>query len=99
MEEAMCKEGDSFYKISTKTYKEPQQIIIKEVKYHKLGHYSYTDNFNKSHFNRHFGKTLFKTKEEAMKKLEELNKIVQKRNLLKEYELKLNKELGIENNI
>ena len=41
-------------------------------------------------------KSCFKTKEEAEKEIQRRQNIVKKRQLLKEYERNLNKELGLE---
>lgn len=95
-ENQLCSLGDKFYRI---TKGNVIQVEIVEVEHHTLGHYSYTDNFNYVYFNRNIKKLLFKTKEEAEKCLKIKSLIEKKKEILKEYEKKLNKELGIENNI
>ena len=50
-----------------------------------------------SYFNTAFGKTLFKTFEEAQIETHKRTAIKKKRELLKKYERKLNEELKLEN--
>lgn len=49
--------------------------------------------------NKNFGESVFFTKEDALTKIDERNKISIKRQKLIEYETKLNKELGLKNRI
>lgn len=63
------------------------------------GYYIYYIEDGDKFFNRNVGITYFKTKEEAEQKLQENQKISEKRRLLKEYEKELNKKLNLENHI
>jgi hypothetical protein len=60
-------------------------------------HCSYSDDHGHSFFNRNIYKNYFFKKEDAEKELENRAKISKKRRMLKDYEIKLNKELGITN--
>ena len=60
-------------------------------------HSVYRDDHGHSYFDRTIHKSCFKTLEEAEKEVQKRKNIVEKRNKLKEYEIKLNQELGIEN--
>ena len=90
--------NDVLYKINRQKIEGPTKVIITNVQQMDLGHYVYHHSGSKdAFFNRNIGHSLFKTKEEAEKELDKIRKCALKRKLMKEYELKLNKELGIEN--
>lgn len=95
----LCEVGDVLYKINRNSISGPTQVIVTSAKQTILGHYVYKHNKNErdSFFNRNIGHSLFKTKKEAEKELNRIEKCVLKRKLMKEYEIKLNKEMGIEN--
>lgn len=93
--EPLCKVGDILYGISNNcviTY------VIKEVSLYST-HCAYTLQTitgTKRHcFNRTFGKSVFCTYEEAEKEIDRRKRIAKKRELMKDYEQKLNNELGI----
>ena len=95
-EERLFNVGDVIYRINKNNLTGPFKTIITRVEHHALGHYTY--HFGKDYlFGRMFNKTYFKTQEEAMDALETATIIKRKRELLKEYEVKLNEELGLEN--
>lgn len=87
----LCEVGDVVYRL-TKTGVEPITIT-------KIEHYPHTvyrgENKHQSYFNRAFGKSIFKTKEEAEAEVERREKIAGKKLLLKNYERTLNEELNL----
>lgn len=95
--EKLLNEGDILYTTSRGEVLEVS--IIKVEKDSTFGHYIYYHNkkFIKSNYiyNRNIGVTYFKTEEEAERKLHRLDRIAEKRKILKEYEQKLNNELDI----
>lgn len=88
----LCDVGDTFYRVCNDRIR---LITIAKVEKMTLGHYVYEDNDGHSYFNRALTKSCFKTEEEAKNEIQRRKKIKEKRNLLKEYERKLNKELGL----
>lgn len=89
----LCEVGDTFYKV-VKDYN------IKEIKITEVlnyGHYVYRDDYGTSYFNRSILKNCFKTREEAEKEVHKRTCIINKRELLKEYEKQLNEEFGLQN--
>ena len=74
---------------------------IDEISIIKINHYPshcvYKDDHGHSYFNHSINKSCFKTLEEAQKEQQKRENITKKRKMLKEYEIKLNNELGIEN--
>ena len=73
-----------------------KEVICKDIIIcARMGHLLYKLSDGSSCFTRHFGKYIFRTKEEAMNKINNLTKLKQKRMLLKEYEEKINKQLNI----
>lgn len=90
--------NDVLYKINRQKAEGPTRVVVTYVKQMEAGHYVYGHSGSENHFfNRVLGFTLFKTKEEAEKELDKIRKCALKRKLMKEYEAKLNKEMGIEN--
>lgn len=73
---------------------------ISEVTIMEINHYPHTvyrDDHGHSYFNHSIRKRCFMTKEEAEREIQKRNNIATKRKMLKEYEVQLNYELGIEN--
>lgn len=92
--------NDIIYKINRNKMEGPFKTTITKVEQSILGHYIYhCDAHSDSFFNRSVGKTYFISKEEAETELSKIRKANEKRKLLKEYETKLNKELGLEDHI
>lgn len=92
--------NDILYKINRNKMEGPFKTIITKVEQGGLGHYIYhCDAHPDSFFNSAVGRTYFISKEEAQAELLKIKKANKKRNLLKEYERKLNKELDLENHI
>lgn len=89
--EELCKEGDTLYRLSKNG--------IAEVTVLKIEHYPHSvyklSGGRDSCFNRAFGKTIFKTYEEANRARHIKSDIIKKREMLKEYETKLNEQLGL----
>lgn len=88
----VCEVGDVFYRVIKG---EITQVTITRAEKMQLGHYVYRDSSGRTIFNRNFGEYIFKTKEEAEKYLKRKEAIAKKKEMLKEYEDKLNQELGI----
>lgn len=87
----LCKEGDKIYRIFKDDVVE---VTVIKITHHP--HCAYKIDFDReAHFNRDFGKSLFKTREEAEQELQKRDKIAKKRKLLKDYERKLNEELNL----
>ena len=96
----LLKKGDIAYRVtkfskSKELYIERIEITFAEFTGGTFGHWYYHDNKGRSYFNRNVGKSCFKTKEEAEKEMQRRKNITKKRELLKEYERKLNEELNI----
>lgn len=89
----MCKVGDTVYRLSKNGIMGTKVIAI--------DHYPHAvyrlEGWPESYFDRAFGKTLFLTMEEANSAIRTKANIAKKRELLKEYERKLNAELNIGN--
>lgn len=83
--------GDELYAV---TKDGPSKVVITDVERASLGHYIYRAG-KRTYFNRTFGKTLFKTEEECKYAIWRINTIKEKRQLLKEYEEKLNAVLSL----
>lgn len=92
VEEPVCKVGDVYYRVIKGLILE---VVITKVEQMKLGHYVYKDNTGRTYFNRNFGNYIFKTREEAEKSFKRKEAIAKKKEMLKEYEDKLNQQLGI----
>lgn len=88
----LCEVGDILYKVGKKGIK---VITITDIRHYP--HTVYEDDAGYSYFNRSIIKSCFNTKEEAEKEVQRLYNIQEKRKRLKEYEEKLNQELGIVN--
>lgn len=88
----LYKVGDFLYKVSRDKI---TKIMITDIR--KYPHIVYRDNNNTSYFNRSIVKSCFKTYEEAEQELERQRNIKKKREMMKEYERKLNEELNISN--
>lgn len=88
----LCNEGDVMYKVCKTGV---DKIIITKIEHHP--HCVYRDNRGNHYFNRNINTSCFKTLEEAEKEFTKRELITKKRKMLKEYEEKLNNELGIEN--
>ena len=96
----LFKVNDILYKINRNKVEGPFKTIITSVEQGGLGHYVYRcDAHPDSFYNRAIVRTYFISKEEAEAELEKIKKANKKRSLLKEYEAKLNKELGLENHL
>ena len=91
--EDLCSIGDIVYRI-TKNGVEAIKIV-------RIEHYPhavyYGENKHQSYFNRAFGKSIFKTKEEAEAEITRREKIAGKKLLLQSYERTLNEELNLGN--
>ena len=86
--------GDFLYKVSRDRI---TKIMITDVR--KYPHIVYRDNNNTSYFNRSIVKSCFKTYEEAEAEIDRQRRIKKKREMMKEYERKLNEELNITNHL
>lgn len=86
-----CNVGDTVYRLSKNGIMETKVIAI--------DHYPHAvyrlEGWSESYFDRAFGKTLFLTMEDANNAIRIKTNIAKKRELLKEYERKLNAELNI----
>ena len=91
-EKQICEVGDVFYRVIKG---EITRVTITKVEQMKLGHYVCKDNTGRTYFDRNFGNYIFKTREEAEKYLKRKEAIAKKKEMLKEYEDKLNQQLGI----
>ena len=91
-EEKVCEVGDVFYRVIKG---EITRVTITRAEKMQLGHYVYKDSGGRTIFNRNFGEYIFKTKEDAEKHLKRKEMIAKKKEMLKEYEDKLNQQLGI----
>ena len=98
----LCEVGDKFYRVC-KIYKKQEwyldKITIVEAKHvtGRFGHWYYHDDKGRSYFNRNIRSSCYKTQEEGEKEIQRRKNLIKKRELLKEYERKLNEELNIGN--
>lgn len=60
-------------------------------------HCVYKDDYGHSYFNDTISKSCFKTEEEATQEIERREKILEKKKLLKKYEVELNERFNIKN--
>ena len=90
-EEQLFNVGEELYAI---TKDGPTKVVITDVERADLGHYIYRAG-KRTYFNRTFGKTLFKTEEECKHAIWRINTIKEKRQLLKQYEERLNAVLSL----
>ena len=96
----LCEVGDKFYRVC-KIYKKQEwyldKITIVEVKQTtgRFSHWYYHDDKGRSYFNRNIRSSCYKTQEEGEKEIQRRKNIIKKRELLKNYEQILNKELDI----
>lgn len=88
--------GDKVYRVGKKQIFETKIIDLDPRISSGYIYYTEEDDY---FFNRNVGITYFKNKEEAEQKLQENQKISEKRRLLKEYEKELNQKLNLENHI
>lgn len=102
----MCnyvKNGTRLFKIYKPKLLNETHIIdayVINVRYGTYVHKYYYDlDVGGSIRNKNFGESVFFTKEDALAKLDETNRISIKRQKLIEYETKLNEELGLSNRI
>lgn len=89
--EQLCEVGDILYRVCKN-----QISTIKIVDIVHYPHCVYRADNGNSYFNRAFGKTLFKTQEEASKSVHRSQYISEKRDLMRKYERELNKKFGLE---
>lgn len=92
--EPYCNVGDTLYVCN-------KDGVIKGVKATKVekteyGHYVYRAN-NRTYFDFHFGDCIFTSLVECKRVYNRKFRIKEKNRLLKEYEIQLNKMLGLEN--
>ena len=98
----LCEVGDKFYRVC-KIYKKQEwyldEITIVEAKHvsSRFGHWYYHDDKGRCYFNRNIRSSCYKTQEEGEKEIQRRKNLIKKRELLKEYERKLNEELNIGN--
>ena len=92
-----CGKKAILYKVNQTSYTIKKVICKDIIICARMGHLLYVLSDGSHCFTRAFGKYVFKTKKEAMDKLNSLTKLKQKRMLLKEYEEKINKQLGLKN--
>lgn len=88
----LCDVGDKLYRVGRYEIKE---IIITRVERQSLGHYVYKDDHGNVYFSHTLRRSCFKTKEDAEKVFQTKMLISKKREMLREYEQKLNQDLGI----
>lgn len=99
----LFEKDDIVYKVtkifkSDKYFVETVKITLSEFTGGTFGHWYYRDNRGHSIFNRNVGKTYFKTKEKAEQEIQRKINVTKKRELLKEYERKLNEKLDLKDN-
>lgn len=99
----LFEKDDIVYKVtkifkSDKYFIETVKITLSEFTGGTFGHWYYRDNRGHSIFNRNVGKTYFKTKEKAEQEIQRKINVTKKRELLKEYERKLNEKLDLKDN-
>lgn len=92
-----CSKKAVLYKVNHTSYTIKKVICKDIIICARMGHLLYELSDGSSCFTRAFGKYVFKTKEEAMNKLNNLSKLKQKRMLLRKCEEKINEQLGITN--
>lgn len=90
----ICDVGDVLYKVR-KGALDIRKITITKVWQMSMGHYVYKDNYSTSYFSHTLRKSCFKTRGDAERELHRQELVTKKRKLLKEYERKLNGELGL----
>lgn len=87
----LCEVGDVVYRLAKNG--------VEAVKIVRIEHYPhavyYGENKHQSYFDRAFGKSIFKTREEAEAEITRREKIAGKKVLLQSYERTLNEELGL----
>ena len=86
----LCNTGDTLYRISINGITE---FTVIEILHYP--HCVYRTNDKRSFFNSAFGKSVFKSRTDAENEIKRRELIKHKKELLKKYELELNKELGI----
>lgn len=97
----LCAVGDTLYRVSksvkeNKLYVEPITITKAEfVKAGISGHWYYHDNKRRSYFNRNIISSCYNTEKDAQLEIVRRVHIIHKRELLKQYERKLNRDLNI----
>ena len=88
----LCKVGDVVYRLT--------RTGIESITITRIAHYPhavyYGENKHQSYFNRSFGKSIFKTKEDAEEEQWRRERIQEKKQRLKEYEELLNEKLRLE---
>lgn len=89
--EELCKVGDKLYRLSKNGITE---VTVLEIEHYPHCVYKLSGCYD-SCFNRAFGKTIFKTYEEANEAVRAKEKIIKKRELLKQYETELNEKFGL----
>ena len=90
--EQLFKEGDVLFRVGKYGI---DKVTIIEVKHYP--HCVYKDDHGHSYFNRNIRNSCFETQEDAEKEIQRRKNIIEKRKMLKKYELKLNEEFGINN--
>ena len=89
-------EGETMYRIRKITKQDEYYIAeIKCISIQDYGHYVYKFDDGYTAFDRNIGTCIFHTKEEAEQMLKNKNLLKIKKEKLKQYEQKLNEELGI----
>ena len=85
--------GDKLFRVGRDGIDEVRIIRVDSYPTHCV----YKDDHGHSYFDHTINKSCFKTLEEAEKEVQKRQNILKKRKLLKEYEIQLNYEMGIEN--
>lgn len=88
----LCEVGDVVYRLAKTGI---ESITIVRIEHYPHAVY-YGENKHQSYFNRSFGKSIFKTKEEAEAEIIKREKVATKKLLLQNYERTLNEELNLE---
>lgn len=84
--------GDVLYRVGKYGIEEVTIIEIDQ-----FPHYVYRDDHGHSYFNHTIVKTCFKTKEEAEQEVHRRENIIEKRKLMRQYEIELNKKFNLVN--
>ena len=92
----VCDVGDKFYLLNRNT-NEITEIECLEIEKQFLGHFTYKFDNGKTYLTKKFGKNIFESKTQAEYYVKESQLKKKKRELLKQYELELNKALKLEN--
>ena len=92
----LCKKGDVLYRVNCRSHYIDKITIMEVLEYST--HFIYKDDHGHSYSNSNLMKNCFKTMQEAEEEVHQRKNIRTKRELLKNYEIKLNNELGIKNN-